>query len=95
MIENCIADFTEATLSGNIAGIVGRTYNGAVYRNCFAVAGAYTLNAIFNLNNTTPDLSTVFVLADPADIYEHDLSTFDGWVLDYVNKTLPAIKQNS
>lgn len=95
VIENCIADFTEATLSGNIAGIVGRTYNGAVYRNCFAVAGAYTLNAIFNLNNTTPDLSTVFVLADAADIYEYDLRTFDGWVLDYTNKTIPIIKQNS
>ena len=95
VIENCIADFTEATLSGNIAGVVGRTYNGAVYRNCFAVAGTHTLTAIFNLNNTTPDLSTVFVLADAADIYAYDLSTFDGWALDYANKTLPVIQQNS
>ena len=94
LIENCIVDFSEATVSGNIAGLVGRTYNGARYRNCFCVTGTHTgIEPIFNRNNTTPDLSTVYTVTDAAAIYDHDLRTFDGWTLDYTNKTLPTIKQ--
>lgn len=90
-IECCIVDYAKASLSGNVAGIVGRTYSGALYRNCFVVAGANTVKVIFNENNAAPDLSTCHIVSTASEMYRYSLDAFDAWTLDREGLTIPVL----
>ena len=89
-INNCIVDYSSATLSGNIAGIIGKTYPMGTVSNCFVI-GSKVNNIIFNMNGSIIDTSTCYNVSKVADIYKYDLSAFEKWKLDYENHTLPRL----
>ena len=93
-IKNCIVDYSEAQLSGNIAGLCVRIYTNVTYRDCIVYCGRNNVEkVIFNENNISVKLENVYVADTITDVYENlPISFTENWVTDENRMELPLLK---